>query len=88
MVGLNPVLNLLEKAEELAQKALLRWMTPSEVPTVYWVVSKMQKGNFKEAVALRKKAVTFEPNSANYHGIAGRNLTFSWETGQRTLLKS
>jgi tetratricopeptide (TPR) repeat protein len=36
----------------------------------------LQKGEMKEAVALRKKAVALEPNSANYHGLLGTTYLF------------
>jgi TolB-like protein/class 3 adenylate cyclase/Flp pilus assembly protein TadD len=70
----------LETAEELAQKALL---LDDSFGGTYGVLGSVQniKGNVKEAVALRKKAVALAPNSANYHALLGLTLIFM---GNRT----
>jgi adenylate cyclase len=69
----------LEAAEELAQKAL---MLDESFGGTYGVLGSIQniKGNVKEAVALRQKAVALDPNSANYHALLGMTLIF---TGNR-----
>jgi TolB-like protein/cytochrome c-type biogenesis protein CcmH/NrfG len=65
----------LEAAEELAQKAL---SLDDSFGGTYGVLGSIQnvKGNVKESVALRKKAVALEPNSANYHALLGMTLIF------------
>jgi adenylate cyclase len=70
----------LETAEKLAQKALL---LDDSFGGTYGVLGSIQnnKGNVKEAVALRKKAVALAPNSANYHALLGLTLIFM---GNRT----
>ena len=67
-------------AEELAQKAL---SLDDSFAGTYGVLGsvQIQKGNLKEAVALREKAIALEPNSANYHALLGLALLFM---GDRT----
>jgi len=67
-------------AEELGQKAL---SLDDSFAGTYGVLGsvQIQKGNLKEAVALREKAIALEPNSANYHALLGSALLFM---GDRT----
>ena len=70
----------LETAYELAQKAL---SIDDSFPGIYSTLGSihLQKGEMKEALALRQKAVALEPNSANYHGLLGITYLFM---GDRT----
>jgi adenylate cyclase len=65
----------LEAANELAQKILA---LDDSHPGGYVALSSvhLQKGEVKEAVALRKKAVALSPNSANYRNLLGIALLF------------
>ncbi|MGD2188185.1 MAG: adenylate/guanylate cyclase domain-containing protein [Desulfobacterales bacterium] len=65
----------LEAARKLAQKTLE--LDDSE-PDGYIALSSvhLQKGEIKEAVALRKKGVSLSPNSANWRNLLGIALLF------------
>jgi adenylate cyclase len=65
----------LETAYKLAQKALSLDETFAGIYAALGSIH-LQKGEMKEAVALRKKAVALEPNSANYHGLLGTTYLF------------
>jgi len=65
----------LEAANELAQKLL---SLDDSHPGGYVALSSvhLQKGEIREAVALREKAVALSPNSANIHNLLGVALLF------------
>ncbi len=65
----------LEAANELAHKALA---LDDSHPGGYMALSSvhLQKGEVKEAVALRQKGVALSPNSANYRNLLGIALLF------------
>jgi adenylate cyclase len=65
----------LEAAEELANKAL---SLDDSYPRTYIVLSgvHLQRGEFRKAVALRRKGVALQPNSANSHAFLGNALLF------------
>ena len=70
----------LETAYEIAHKAL---SIDESFAGIYSALGSihLQKGEMKEALALRRKAVALEPNSANYHGLLGVTYLFM---GDRT----
>jgi adenylate cyclase len=65
----------LEAANELAQKIL---SLDDSYPGAYVTLSSvhLQKGEVREAVALREKAVALSPNSANFRNLLGVALLF------------
>jgi adenylate cyclase len=74
----------LEAAEEFAQKAL---SLDDSFAGTYGVLGSVQlnKGNLKEAVALREKAIALAPNSANYHALLGIALLFTRNRTERAI---
>jgi adenylate cyclase len=69
----------LEKASEYAEKALALDDSQAYAYAALSAVH-VQKGELKEAVALREKAVDLVPNSANYHALLG--LGILWMGGR------
>ena len=69
----------LEKASEFAEKALALDDSQAYAYAALSAVH-VQKGELKEAVALREKAVALVPNSANYHALLG--LGILWMGGR------
>ena len=70
----------LDAAYELAQKTLA---LDDSLASPYMVLSSihLQKGEIKEAIALRERGVSLEPSSANNHALLGIALLFK---GERT----
>ena len=68
----------LEAAKRLAEKAIL---LDDSHPAGYMALSSvyLQKGDVKEAVALRQKGVALAPNSANFRNLLGIALLFEGE---------
>ena len=63
----------LEIASELAQKTLALDASQAHAYAALSAIH-VQKGENREAVALREKAVALAPNSANYHALLGLGL--------------
>jgi adenylate cyclase len=69
----------LEKANQLLQKALVINNSYAFIYTGMGSIY-MQRGQLKEAIALRKKAVALEPNSSIAHGTLGIAYLFKRDT--------
>ena len=69
----------LEKANQLLQKALAINNSYAFIYTGMGSIY-MQRGQLKEAIALRKKAVALEPNSSIAHGTLGIAYLFKRDT--------